>query len=102
MRGPQLAQVSAAGSPATRIALSRKAGRRSPRSAAGLVGARPRLLAVLTVLGTAALLWVGGHILLPGGDELGLHCLYGAVHHPRSRPTERRGASTGRGRCATR
>jgi predicted DNA repair protein MutK len=27
------------------------------------------------------MLWVGGHILLVGSDELGLHFLYGAVHH---------------------
>ena len=46
----------------------------------GLVKAMPRLLAVLTVVGTAAMLWVGGHILLVGSDELGLHALYGAVH----------------------
>jgi uncharacterized protein len=41
----------------------------------------PRLLTALTVVGTAAMLWVGGHILLVGSDELGLHVLYGAVHH---------------------
>ena len=34
----------------------------------GLVKAMPRLLAVLTVVGTAAMLWVGGHILLVGTD----------------------------------
>ena len=27
------------------------------------------------------MLWVGGHILLVGTDELGLHVLYDAVHH---------------------
>jgi predicted DNA repair protein MutK len=27
------------------------------------------------------MLWVGGHILLVGSDELGLHAVYGAVHH---------------------
>jgi predicted DNA repair protein MutK len=47
----------------------------------GLVTAMPRLLTVLTVVGTAAMLWVGGHILLVGTDELGLHFLYEAVHH---------------------
>jgi predicted DNA repair protein MutK len=47
----------------------------------GLVQAMPRLLTALTVIGTAAMLWVGGHILLVGTDELGLHVLYGAVHH---------------------
>ena len=47
----------------------------------GLVRAMPLVLTVLTVLGTAAMLWVGGHILLVGTDELGLHFLYEAVHH---------------------
>ncbi|WP_432570059.1 DUF808 domain-containing protein [Kineococcus sp. SYSU DK005] len=47
----------------------------------GLVAAMPRLLTVLTVVGTAAMLWVGGHILLVGADELGLHGPYGLVHH---------------------
>jgi predicted DNA repair protein MutK len=47
----------------------------------GLVKAMPVVLTVLTVVGTAAMLWVGGHILLVGADDLGLHVLYEAVHH---------------------
>ncbi|MET8148773.1 DUF808 domain-containing protein [Actinoplanes sp. NPDC049668] len=47
----------------------------------GLVKAMPRVLTVLTVVGTAAMLWVGGHILLAGANDLGLHFLYEAVHH---------------------
>ena len=47
----------------------------------GLVKAMPLVLTALTVVGTAAMLWVGGHILLVGTDELGLHFLYDAVHH---------------------
>ncbi len=47
----------------------------------GLVKAMPVVLTVLTVVGTAAMLWVGGHILLVGANDLGLHALYGAVHH---------------------
>jgi predicted DNA repair protein MutK len=47
----------------------------------GLVKAMPMVLTALTVVGTAAMLWVGGHILLVGTDELGLHALYEAVHH---------------------
>ncbi|GAA2575907.1 DUF808 domain-containing protein [Winogradskya consettensis] len=47
----------------------------------GLVKAMPVVLTVLTVVGTAAMLWVGGHILLVGTDELGLHVLYETVHH---------------------
>jgi predicted DNA repair protein MutK len=41
----------------------------------------PRLLAVISVVGTAAMLWVGGHILLVGVDDLGWHWPYDRVHH---------------------
>jgi predicted DNA repair protein MutK len=41
----------------------------------------PKLLAALSVIGTVAMLWVGGHILLVGTDELGWHAPYGLVHH---------------------
>ncbi|WP_433833498.1 DUF808 domain-containing protein [Actinoplanes sp. CA-015351] len=47
----------------------------------GLVKAMPKVLTFLTVVGTAAMLWVGGHILLVGTDELGFHPLYEFVHH---------------------
>ncbi|SHN23664.1 DUF808 domain-containing protein [Cryptosporangium aurantiacum] len=47
----------------------------------GLVKAMPLVLTALTVIGTAAMLWVGGHILLVGTDDLGLHFLYETVHH---------------------
>ena len=47
----------------------------------GLVRAMPVVLAVLATVGVAAMLWVGGHILLVGVDELGLHGPYALVHH---------------------
>jgi uncharacterized protein len=47
----------------------------------GMVAFMPRLLAVISVVGTAAMLWVGGHILLVGTDDLGWHWLYDQVHH---------------------
>ena len=46
-----------------------------------LVKGMPKLLSVLSTVGIAAMLWVGGHILLVGIDELGWHALYDAVHH---------------------
>ncbi len=46
-----------------------------------LVRAMPRLLAVLSTVGVVAMLWVGGHILLVGADELGWHAPYALVHH---------------------
>ncbi|GAB98092.1 hypothetical protein BJY21_001623 [Kineosphaera limosa] len=47
----------------------------------GLVTGMPKVLQALTVVGVVAMLWVGGHILLVGTDELGWHGLYGLVHH---------------------
>ena len=47
----------------------------------GLVRAMPVVLSVLSKVGIAAMLWVGGHILLVGLDELGVHAPYDAVHH---------------------
>ncbi|MBM6406127.1 DUF808 domain-containing protein [Phycicoccus sp. CSK15P-2] len=47
----------------------------------GLVRAMPRVLAGLATLGIVAMLWVGGHILLVGADELGWHGPYALVHH---------------------
>jgi uncharacterized protein len=47
----------------------------------GLVAAMPALLSALSALGTVAMLWVGGHILLAGSDYLGWRPPYGLVHH---------------------
>ncbi len=47
----------------------------------GLVAAMPKVLATLSNVGIVAMLWVGGHILLVGIDELGWHPPYGLVHH---------------------
>ena len=47
----------------------------------GLVRAMPVVLSVLSNVGIAAMLWVGGHILLVGLDELGVSLLYDTVHH---------------------
>ena len=46
----------------------------------GLVKGMPKLLTGLTIVGTAAMLWVGGHILLVGMHELHVDLLYDAVH----------------------
>ena len=45
-----------------------------------LVRAMPILLRWLSTIGIAAMLWVGGHILLVGADELGWHAPYDVVH----------------------
>ncbi|GAB7193682.1 DUF808 domain-containing protein [Kineococcus sp. NUM-3379] len=61
--------------------LSRRPGKGVAALGRGLVKGMPKLLTALTVVGTAAMLWVGGHILLVGMDDLGFHPLYAAVHH---------------------
>ena len=65
------------------LALVERSGAQSGtgRFGAALVAAMPRVLTTLTVVGTAAMLWVGGHIELVGLDELGLSAPYDAVHH---------------------
>ena len=47
----------------------------------GLLVGTPKLLSVISVVGVAAMLWVGGHIELVGLDELGWHAPYDFVHH---------------------
>jgi uncharacterized protein len=47
----------------------------------GMVAGMPKLLSALSTIGIVAMLWVGGHILLVGVDELGWHTLYDWVHH---------------------
>ncbi|WP_122261299.1 DUF808 domain-containing protein [Ornithinimicrobium cerasi] len=47
----------------------------------GLVKAMPVVLKVLSIVGVVAMLWVGGHILLVGMDELGFSPIYDWVHH---------------------
>jgi len=47
----------------------------------GLVAAMPKVLATLSTVGVVAMLWVGGHILLVGLDDLGWHPPYELVHH---------------------
>lgn len=54
----------------------------SQRVGHALVAAMPRLLAVITVVGTVAMLWVGGHILLVNLAEVGWwEAPYDWVHH---------------------
>jgi predicted DNA repair protein MutK len=63
------------------LALSR---RRSPgiaRFGASLVSGMPKVLGTIAAVGTVAMLWVGGHILLNGASELGWTAPFDAVHH---------------------
>ncbi|GAB2983438.1 DUF808 domain-containing protein [Nocardioides montaniterrae] len=51
------------------------------RFGVGLVNAMPKVLGAIAVVGTAAMLWVGGHILISQASELGWHPPYDALHH---------------------
>ncbi|WP_107772172.1 DUF808 domain-containing protein [Nocardioides sediminis] len=75
--------------------LTLKSSAAAQRVGHALVGAMPRLLAAISLIGTLAMLWVGGHIFLVslyeigddggllGGTALGdvLHAPYDLVHH---------------------
>jgi predicted DNA repair protein MutK len=60
--------------------LSTKASPIARTAGRGLVRAMPILLGLLATIGTAAMLWVGGGIILHGLDELGSHVLAEMVH----------------------
>lgn len=40
----------------------------------------PKLLAALSIIGTVAMLWVGGGIIVHGTHEIGFHAIYDVVH----------------------
>lgn len=63
------------------LALTKKSRPATQRLGERLVQAMPVILRILSVVGTFAMVWVGGHILLVGMDELGFHPPYGFVHH---------------------
>ena len=53
------------------LSLSQRSSALAQKVGRGLVAAMPRLLAVISVVGTVAMLWVGGHILLVNVHEVG-------------------------------
>jgi uncharacterized protein len=57
-----------------RLSVTRSLGR-------GIVRAMPGFLRILTTVGTAAMLWVGGSIVVHGAAELGWHPPEEAIHH---------------------
>jgi predicted DNA repair protein MutK len=63
------------------LALAQRPSATARRVGLALVRAMPGLLAVISLVGTAAMLWVGGHILVVQLHELGLDAPYDAVHH---------------------
>lgn len=63
------------------LALAQRSSKFAQRIGRGLVAFMPKLLGALALIGTVAMLWVGGHILLLGTDTLGWHTPYELVHH---------------------
>jgi predicted DNA repair protein MutK len=65
----------------TGLLLTQRSSAFSQRLGHGMVNAMPKVLAVISVVGTIAMLWVGGHILLANLAEAGWwHAPYDAVH----------------------
>jgi hypothetical protein len=54
--------------------------RGSQRFGEMLVKGMPAVLATITLIGTIAMLWVGGHIMLQGAYDLGWHMPHDLVH----------------------
>jgi uncharacterized protein len=63
------------------VRIARTGDARAASLGRGLVRAMPVVMSVLSTVGIAAMLWVGGHILLVGLDDLGVSAPYDAVHH---------------------
>lgn len=59
---------------AGRLAVTRALGR-------GIVHGVPAFMKLLIVVGTAAMIWVGGSIIIHGFAELGLPATYDTIHH---------------------
>lgn len=62
------------------LRLAQRQSETSQRVGRALVNGMPKVLSVLSTVGTAAMLWVGGHIILVGFDELGWTTPYRLVH----------------------
>lgn len=63
------------------LALARRKSAGAQKFGEGLVRAMPKAMSFISIVGTFAMLWVGGHILLVGLDTLGWHLPYSLAHH---------------------
>lgn len=71
-----------------RLAATRALGR-------GIVKAMPSVMLVVATVGTAAMLWVGGSILVHGAHDLGWHLPYDTVHRVAEMAAQAVGQTTG-------
>ncbi|MGP9695591.1 DUF808 domain-containing protein [Brachybacterium sp. AOP25-B2-12] len=63
------------------LAMTRRDSPSAQRTGRRIVVAMPHVMTVISYVGMVAMLWVGGHIVLVGLDELGAHYPYAWVHH---------------------
>lgn len=63
------------------LLLAQRSSKVAQKIGRGLVAGMPKLLSALSTIGTVAMLWVGGHILLTGTKDLGWPTVYDVVHH---------------------
>ena len=61
--------------------LAKKSSAVAQKVGRGLVKGMPIVMSILSKVGIVAMLWVGGHLILVGMDDLGWHAPYGFVHH---------------------
>ena len=62
------------------LALAQRSSAFAQKLGRGLVAAMPKVLSALSIIGTVAMLWVGGHILLAQSYEAGLRPPYDLGH----------------------
>lgn len=61
--------------------LARRPGSGSQTLGRGLVAAMPRVLSALSIIGTAAMVWVGGGIIVHGLEAFGFTAIPNVIHH---------------------
>lgn len=62
------------------LAMTKRESKGAQKFGAGLVAFVPKLLIALSFIGTIAMLWVGGGIIVHGTHEVGFHLLYDIAH----------------------
>lgn len=63
------------------LALTQRRSGFAQRVGHGLVAAMPKLLETISVVGIAAMLWVGGHIMVNSLHDMGWHGPHDVIHH---------------------
>lgn len=63
------------------MAMARRESALAQKIGRGMVAAMPKILTTIGVIGTLAMIWVGGHIILTGLADIGWAWPHDAVHH---------------------